>query len=56
MAKVNLIKDLFGILVTVIVYVINHVMLKNICKCRNKSVEEFSENTEGNKEIYNGTD
>ena len=26
------------------------------CKCRNKSVEEFSENIEGNKVIYNGAD
>ena len=64
MRKEYVIKDLFGILIIVIVNVINHVMLENVedyknCKCRNKLVdklvEEYSKNIDGNELIYNGT-
>ena len=46
--KVVVIKDLFGILVTVVVNVINHGMLENIldyenCKSKNKLVDKLVE-------------
>ena len=55
MAKEYVIKNLSGILGIVNVNVVNHVMLENIknCKCRNKLVEKYSENIDGNEMIYN---
>ena len=58
MTKECVIKDLFGILVIVIVNVTNHVTCKN-CKCRKKIVgelvEECSKSIDENKIVYNKT-
>ena len=57
-------KDLFGILVTASINVINHAILENIwiiniVKCRKRIIdilfEECSENIDGNEMLYNET-
>ena len=64
MTKEYVIKDLFKILVTAIVNVINYVMMENIDICKNykcrkklvaKLLEECSENIDENEMIYNKT-
>ena len=64
LTKEDVVKDLLGILVIVIVNVISQVMLENIWIIKtvnveknlvDKLVEKCSENVDGNKMIYNDT-